>query len=291
MRQKGCHVIQAEGDADVDIVKAAVSMSLYRSTTLIGEDTDLLVLLLYHATTDCKDLYFRSDKGKANVYNIKVLKCVLSDDVCADLLFAHASSGCDTTSRIFGVGKKSGLQKIIKRESVFCNCAKIFCSPKADQVAVETAGCQAMISLFNGKQSDSLASLRYSYLCKKVATARTLVTPERLPPTVSAANFHSRRTYLQVMVWMGRNEGMEPTDWGWTKDIQGGQLIPVMMNTSPAPDILLKMVHCNYSTGCSSFKCSCKKHGLDCSISCGLCQEGNCDNMTYELVSDEDSEV
>ena len=51
--------IQAEGEADLGIVKAAVAMSAYKSTTLIGEDTDLLVLLLYHAAAnDCKDLYF-----------------------------------------------------------------------------------------------------------------------------------------------------------------------------------------------------------------------------------------
>ena len=48
MQQKGCHVIHAEGDADVDIAKAAVTASSYRSTTLIGEDTDLLVLFLYY---------------------------------------------------------------------------------------------------------------------------------------------------------------------------------------------------------------------------------------------------
>ena len=63
LKQKGCHVIQAEGDTDVDIVKAAVLMSGYKSTTLIGEDTDLFILLLYHATLkDSHELYFRSDK-------------------------------------------------------------------------------------------------------------------------------------------------------------------------------------------------------------------------------------
>ncbi len=85
-------------------------MSSYKSTTLIGEDTDLLVLLLYLAAKDCKDLYFRSDKHKEkriNVYNIKVLKQLLGDGVCSDILFAHAFSGCDITSRIFGVGKKT----------------------------------------------------------------------------------------------------------------------------------------------------------------------------------------
>jgi hypothetical protein len=82
LKQKGCHVIQAEEDADVDIVKAAVSMSGYKSTTLNGEDTDLLILLLYHATLkDSHELYFRSDKTgdktKQYVYNINDLKQML----------------------------------------------------------------------------------------------------------------------------------------------------------------------------------------------------------------------
>ena len=57
LREKGCLTIQAEGDAELEMVKAAVAMSAYKSITLIGEDTDLLVLLLYHAAAnDCKDL-------------------------------------------------------------------------------------------------------------------------------------------------------------------------------------------------------------------------------------------
>lgn len=109
MQQKGCHTIQAEGDADLDIVKATVTMSYFKSTTLIGEDTDLLVLLLYYASQESKDLYFRSDKDKETsyVYDIKALKQLLGDEICSDLLFAHAFSGSDTTSRVFGVGKKT----------------------------------------------------------------------------------------------------------------------------------------------------------------------------------------
>ena len=124
-------------------------MSAYKSTTLIGEDTDLLVLLLYHAAAnDCKDLYFRSDKGKPNVYNIKVLKRLLGDDVCSDLLFVHAFSGCDTTSRIFGVGKKSVVQKVIAGDSVLHECSNVFRTPTADPATVETSACDAMVSLF-----------------------------------------------------------------------------------------------------------------------------------------------
>lgn len=285
LRQKGCHVLQAEGDADLEIVKAAVTMSTTKSTTLIGEDTDLLILLLYHGKPESKELYFRSDKGKPNVYNIKVLKNLLGDGVCTDLLFAHAFTGCDTTSRIFGVGKKSVFHKVIKGDSVLRTCSRTFCAQNSDQVAVESAGCKAMVALFNGGTSESLESLRYGHLCKKVASAKTFVTPERLPPTNSATKYHARRSYLQVMQWMGHSDNMDPANWGW--DIQEDKLTPVMMDNKPAPDILLKMIHCNCSAGCNTLRCSCKKYGLECTGACGPCQDGNCENMNHGPTLDE----
>ena len=60
MRERGCHVIQAEEDADVDIVKAALAMPSFKTTTLIGEDMDLLVLLLHYTTNNnAKKICFR----------------------------------------------------------------------------------------------------------------------------------------------------------------------------------------------------------------------------------------
>ena len=187
LREKGCHTIQAEGDSDFDIVKAAVSISAHISRTVIGEDTDLLVLLLYHAATNfCKDLYFQSNKGKPNVYNLMVLKCLLGVDVYSDMSFSNAFSGCGTTSRIFGMETKYVFQKVIAGDSVLHECPKVFCTPTAYPATVESTCCETMVSLFNGGKSDSLASLRYSFLAKKVATAKTFVTPGRLPTTTSA---------------------------------------------------------------------------------------------------------
>ena len=176
--------------------------------------------------------------------NIKVLKQLLGDGVCSDMLFAHAFSGCDTTSRIFGVGKKTVFQKLVNGNSVLRGCSKIYSVPRAYHATIESTGCKAMVSLFNGTQSDNHESLRYSFLCKKLTTAKTFVKPERLPPTTSATNLHSRRTYLQVMQWIGKNEGMDPIEWGW--DIQGDKLVPLMMDNSPAPETLLKMIQCSY---------------------------------------------
>ena len=51
-------MVQAEEDADVDIARAAFNSAKQEATTLIGEDTDLLVRLLYYFNVDYKDLYF-----------------------------------------------------------------------------------------------------------------------------------------------------------------------------------------------------------------------------------------
>ena len=221
------------------------------------------------------------------MYNIKVLKQILSDGVCADLLFLHAFTGCDSTSRIFGIGKKSAFQKVIKGDSVYHSCSQVFCSPKKDQDAIENSGTRAMISLFNGNQFDSLASIRYSFLSKKVARSKTFITPERIPPTASATKFHSLHTYYQVMVWMDTDNDMDHTNWGWS--VEEDRLIPIMMDQSPAPQILLKMIHCNCSAGCTTVRCSCKKHGLECTSACGHCQEHICDNMSHDPIWEEEN--
>ena len=78
LKERGCTVVNSIGDADVDIVRAAGESSLLHTTTLIGEDTDLLVLLLHYAQRDSKGVYFRSDKSKADgsfkVYAVNHLK-------------------------------------------------------------------------------------------------------------------------------------------------------------------------------------------------------------------------
>jgi hypothetical protein len=58
-----------------------------------------------------------------NVYNINLLKETLGDKVCNELLFVHASSGCDSTSTIFGIGKKSAYRKLVKSDPGMKSCS------------------------------------------------------------------------------------------------------------------------------------------------------------------------
>ena len=95
-----CEVIQAEGDADVEIAKAAIAHTRVQSTTLIGEDADLLILL-YYVDINNRGLFFRSDKSDASakVYNISNLKASIGADLIPYLMFLNAMTACDTTSR------------------------------------------------------------------------------------------------------------------------------------------------------------------------------------------------
>ena len=106
LTKRGCYVIQSPGDADVDIVKATVERSRHCTTTLVGEDTDLLILLLHYSRTNDLIIYFRSDANKHRVNNINLLNETLGDDVCNELLFVHAYSGYDSTSRIMASEKR-----------------------------------------------------------------------------------------------------------------------------------------------------------------------------------------
>ena len=291
LRKSGCHVVQSEGDADLEIVRAAIALASLSSTTLIGEDTDLLVLLLYHThVSDVKDLYFRSDRGKGPAFDIKAMKEILKMEICDRLLFVHAITGCDTTSRIFGIGKKSVLQKIVHGDPILCTSADTFSAPNQSHHVSESSGKNAMLAIYNGRKTDDLSNLRCSVLCRKAISSKTYVTPERLPPTESATKYHSMRVYFQIMVSMGKAGDMDATNWGWTWDIQQNKYILIIMNNCPAPDTLLKVIHCNCSIGCASLRCSCRKSGLDCTTACGPCQDGCCENMHSRILLDDDDD-
>ena len=103
-----------QGDADVQIVKRALEMAEEVDTVLIGDDTDLLVLLLYHDEPR-KNMFFAPEpkkNAKSRVWDIKQVKSDLGSFICKHILFAHAISGSDTTSRLFGLGKGTILKKL-----------------------------------------------------------------------------------------------------------------------------------------------------------------------------------
>ena len=111
----GCETRHAKGDADVLIVETTVHSAMYCENTLVGDDTDLLVLLCFHVKEVSCGVFFKPEvrsgtKKSPRCWNIKYVQRVLGRAVCNNMLFAHAILGCDTTSRVFGMRKGLALK-------------------------------------------------------------------------------------------------------------------------------------------------------------------------------------
>lgn len=289
----GCNVIQAPDDADLLIVKAAVESAKSTSTVLIGDDTDLLVLMIYHGDINGKDLFFkpeprqRSLRATSRVWNVKETKAALGPDLCNNILFIHALLGCDTTSRIHGLGKAIGVKKFTT-DAFFRDQARLF-SGNANDVNKEDvieAGERALVCLYNGDKDESLNTLRYSRFCQKVSAGNAVLQPENLPPTSAAASYHSQRVFLQVQQWKGIE--LSPLEWGWR--LKNGTLTTERTSLPPAHSSLLEMIRCGCKGDCRNKRCSCRKNNLPCSAAC-QCRGVSCTNAPESDITEEDAIV
>lgn len=201
LEQKGYEIMHAQGDADLLIVQTAIAKSKIKKTVVIGEDTDLLCLLLHYSTEIIFPVYLKSEPKKrkmGKVWDILQLKNLLGEVVCKYILFAHAILGCDTTSKPYGIGKMISL-KLLKSDQFQTFAAKFYkCDVRKNYIVA--AGEMAMIMIYGGPINQGINTLRYNVFQKKVSTATSFVKPQEIPPTSSALKFHSLRVYHQVCI-------------------------------------------------------------------------------------------
>ena len=90
-----------EGGADVIIPRRAIELGEHEDVVVIAYDTDILVLVVYHAHSS-HQFYMETKHHTIAINTALQALCV---GVCRSLFFVHAMTGCDTTSAMFGVGK------------------------------------------------------------------------------------------------------------------------------------------------------------------------------------------
>ena len=278
LSEKGCTVLNADGDADLMIAQTAVKLSEETETVVICEDTDILVLLIYHSNEKYKTIFMKSDvkvsMKKARVWNISKVKQVIGDETRHLLPFIHAFTGCDSTSRIFGVGKGTVLKKA-STSIELKQCGAVFMNDSSID-DIEKAGECAFMTVYGGIDDKGLDHLRYKKFVHKANVSTSVVQVQTLPPTNSAAKYHSRRVYLQVQTWLDHK--LNEIEWGWYR--VENKLVPVKMDLPAAPERLLTIIKCGCKVNCDSKRCTCRKHGLSCSIACGECKGTSCSNMS-----------
>ena len=106
MKKENIATLHAEGDADMLIVQTAVNMAMHKTTFVIAEDTDILVLLCHYYKPGTR-LFMKSEKNtiKRPLWDINMTVAALGKRLCANLPFLHALCGYETTSGLRGTGK------------------------------------------------------------------------------------------------------------------------------------------------------------------------------------------
>ena len=168
IRAQNCQTHHAAGDADLLIVQKAAESAATTDTVLIGDYTDLLILLIYHTNLKSCDLFFQPEPKKnvktPHVWNMKSVKQQLGPDVSQHIFFIHALLGCDTTSRVHGFDKGASLHKF-KTSEHFREQAIGFDRPTASTDDAVEAGEKALACLYNGKPAESLNVARHKRFC------------------------------------------------------------------------------------------------------------------------------
>lgn len=287
LKTSGCRVFHAVGDADLMIVQESVKSANKSTTVVVGDDTDLLILLIHHSKNAPYDIFLCPEpkpNAKDNFkYNIRRITESLGENITSHILFAHALLGCDTTSRLFSISKVESINALSFED--FRNQAAVFSTSGKSNEEIVKAGELALAKVYGGQTEETLDQLRVRLFIKKVSESAKHVKPEILPPTSDSCSFHSMRVYHQVQAWLGVT--IDPLQWGWVR--KDNKLSPIKSSKPPAPSHLLKLIRCGCKLShCSTMLCSCKKQGLLCTAACGDCRGISCMNSDTPTFDDND---
>ena len=110
----------------------------------------------------------------------------------------HALLGCDTTSRVFSIGKDAALTKFQKDER-FQQDILLLLEKGVSKAEKEEAGERLLVSLYGGKVNNSLNQIHLYKFHQKIASNNKVVQPEYLCPTSDAAGF--QKIELEGQKW------------------------------------------------------------------------------------------
>jgi hypothetical protein len=282
LEDKGIRTLQAESDADVLIVDTAVEMSETTAVGIVGEDVDLIVLLMAKADAHKDIIFIKPGRGK--IRDSFFSSQELQQQGFKDVLFLHAFTGCDTTSSAFRKSKLAFAKLYLKSPEVQ-KAAAVFSDPSSTTAQVQKAGETCILRWYGAPAKEvSLNAYRYKSFLKSVATIKPDISC--IPPTEGAVKQHCLRTFHQVQLWLGND--LPPQMYGW-KIENNNCLVPVHSELAAAPEDILKMIFCRCTKDCASAKCGCKKASLKCSSACQNCQ-GNCLNGVPQVDSEDEEE-
>ena len=112
---------------------------------------------------------------------MKKVKSELGKEICENIFFVRAFLGCDTTSRIFGIGKGTIVKKFVESRNLRQQ-AEVFNTSNASVDDIVKAGENALVEVLHGRPGEDIYRLRYRKCYKKLRSKKVHVQPQSLPP-------------------------------------------------------------------------------------------------------------
>ena len=169
------HVIHNNGHAENVVVSA--------------RDTDVLLLLLAHRERITSKVWFAAGTAKKPKFiPLDHVYRKLPAETEKAIIQFHATTGCDTTSYLFGHSKKTAW-------AVFKEYFYLLISLGEGTLTTDTL-----------KRVETFVCRIYKTNVPSVYMARFMLfpkagTPDKLPPTSDALKYHTMRAHYQAMVW------------------------------------------------------------------------------------------
>ena len=136
---------------------------------VIGEDTDILALLLHYCEVDSNSLLFQTSSKRWDIHHLSSMTPDIKDSILLNMHFL----GCDTVSpRVFGMGKGKIMDTPRLRE-LCISLAPVFYSSTSSKEEIEEAGMKMMLALYKSKMP-TLNKLRYKVFREKVDGAHAI---------------------------------------------------------------------------------------------------------------------
>ena len=291
---KGFIVHQSSNDAETLIAKCAIELAYAGNVfRVIEDDTDILVFLMYYFQPQMADIFLFSiaserSKSGQKIVSLENVTDVTDPFIKENIYFAHAWSSCDTTSSTYGYGKSTILKYLKENKEVREISQLIFSDSSASHLEILEAGIQLFLLLYGAKET-TLNMHRYITYARLNYSSKNQVKREKLPPTESAAEFHSLRVHCQILKWKNEDQtDFSPTQWG-CKNCNGSfEPIDTILELGLAE--LLNVIRCNCKLSaknpCGASNCSCRKKGLPCVTACRNCHGDICTNVSKVEIMD-----
>ena len=160
----------------------------------------------------------------------------IGQDVSICLPASHAISGCNATSSLFKIGKRTVYNTLVVNITEMLSLAELSQSSDVSNGLPTATKCALLLYGVKGRSYQSLNRLRYNYACKSDKSASLF------PPTYDVFEQHIRRVDYQVAIWIHSPEAKPDL---WNPDVNGWQLRnmrlePVMFEGDAAPERSLR---------------------------------------------------